>query len=70
MKLSLPLKNIETLLAYQQGIRGILRKVEIANCDDEMKENLKAVYELLYQLQLPENLHYDQHSSSDETEAL
>jgi len=70
MKLSLPLKNIETLLAYQQGIRGILRKVEIANCDDEMKENLKAVYELLYQLQLPENLHYDQHSSSDETGAL
>jgi len=51
MKLSLPLKNIETLLAYQHGIRGILRRIEIDSIDQELKENIKAVYELLYQLQ-------------------
>lgn len=64
MKLSLPLKNIETLLAYQRGIRGILRRIEIDHVDDELKENIKAVYELLFHLQLPENLHTDKPPSN------
>jgi len=51
LKVEFEISTIEELHSYEKGIRGILRKIEIANCDEELKENLKAVYELLSHLQ-------------------
>jgi hypothetical protein len=46
------IRGDEQLLRYEQGIRGILRKIEVGKCEPELIENIKAVYELLAQLQL------------------
>lgn len=46
----IPVGGIEKLMWYQQGIRGVLSKIEVGNCDPELMENIKAVYELLSQL--------------------
>lgn len=40
----------ENLTRYQDGLRGLLRKIEIEDCDPETKEDVKAVYELLTDL--------------------
>lgn len=43
----IPVAGLEKLLWYQDGISGLLGRIEIGNCDPELKENIKAVYELL-----------------------
>lgn len=43
----IPVAGFEKLIRYQEGIRGLLRRIEIGSCDPALKENIKAVYELL-----------------------
>ena len=49
--LKISLSGHEELHNYQKGIRGLLRRIEITNCDPDLKENIKAVYQLLSHLQ-------------------
>lgn len=51
----IPVKGIEKLASYERGIRGILKKIEVSNCDPELMENVKSMYELLGQLQKIKN---------------
>jgi hypothetical protein len=46
----IPIANMGELSKYQRGLLGVLRKVEVGNCDPRLKENLKSVYELLSHL--------------------
>lgn len=46
----IPIASHEKLIRYQNGVRGLLRKIEVENCDPETKEDIKAVYELLTHL--------------------
>lgn len=43
----IPVEDSDKLRWYTDGIRGLLRKIEVGNCDDELKESIKAVYDLL-----------------------
>ncbi|HTJ53221.1 MAG TPA: hypothetical protein VL443_27390 [Cyclobacteriaceae bacterium] len=63
LKVEIEISNIEELHSYQNGIRGILRTIEIASCNQELKENLKAVYQLLSHLQ-PEHALVSNNNSS------
>lgn len=55
MEITIPINGMDKLIQYEQGIRGLLRKVEVGNCDPELLENIKLVYELLSQLKLKRN---------------
>lgn len=50
LQIVIPITNMDELTKYQCGLLGILRKVEVGNCDPGLKENLKSVYELLSHL--------------------
>ncbi len=50
--ITIPVMGIEKLTSYERGIRGILKKIEVGKCEPELMENVKAVYELLTQLQM------------------
>lgn len=54
-RIVIPLSGMEELTKYQKGLMGILRKVEVGNCDPTMKENLNYVYELLSHLVTDKN---------------
>jgi hypothetical protein len=62
LRISIPISGIETLTNYQTGLLGLLRRIEIGNCDPELKEHIKAVYELLTQLRLNEDLLIQHHA--------
>jgi hypothetical protein len=66
LRVEIGISNIEELHSYQKGIRGVLRQIEIASCDEELRENLKAVYQLLSHLQpehaLVNNNNFSQHN--------
>lgn len=49
-RIVIPVLDLEELAKYQKGLMGVLNKVEVGNCDPELKENLKYVYELLSHL--------------------
>jgi len=49
-RIVIPIENMDELAKYQRGLLGVLRKVEVGNCDPRLKENLKSVYELLTHL--------------------
>lgn len=49
-RIVIPISDMEELANYQKGLMGVLRKVEVGNCDPVLKENLKYVYELLSHL--------------------
>jgi hypothetical protein len=55
MKIVIPISDMDELSKYQRGIMGILRKIEVGNCDPTMKEHLESVYELLSHLVLDES---------------
>lgn len=50
--LSIRISDRTEIVKYQEGLMGLLRKIEIGNCDPELKENIKAVYELLSHFQI------------------
>jgi len=43
----IPLQKVDDLLRYQRGILKVLGKIEIGDCNSDLKENLMAVYEIL-----------------------
>lgn len=47
LKIIIPVSSMDEVEKYHKGLLGILRKIEIDNCDPALKENLKSVYELL-----------------------
>lgn len=49
-RIIIPIADMDELSKYQRGLLGVLRKVEVGNCDPRLKENLKSVYELLSHL--------------------
>jgi hypothetical protein len=61
--LKISLSGHEELSNYEKAIRGLLRRIEVTNCDPDLKENLKAVYQLLSHLQ-PEHALVSSNNSS------
>lgn len=55
MKIVIPISDVQELSKYQRGIMGVLRKIEVGDCDPKMKEHLESVYELLSHLVLDES---------------
>lgn len=49
-RIVIPISDMEELSKYQNGLMGVLSKVEVGNCNPQLKENLKCVYELLSHL--------------------
>jgi hypothetical protein len=56
LQIKIPISSLEKLDEYQQGIRGLLSRIEIGGCDPELKENLKSVYELLSNLRADQSV--------------
>ena len=54
LKIIIPISGEDELARYRRGIMGVLRKIEVNNCDEALKENLKSVFELLSHL-VPDN---------------
>jgi hypothetical protein len=46
-RMVIPISSEDELTNYRKGIMALLRKVEIDDCDSELIENLKSVYDLL-----------------------
>ena len=55
IELTIPVAGIAELYNYQKGLLAILAEVEINDCDKELKENLKSVYQLLGHILLDHN---------------
>jgi hypothetical protein len=47
LKIIIPVSSMDEVEKYHKGLLGILRKIEVDNCDPTFRENLKSVYELL-----------------------
>jgi hypothetical protein len=65
--ITISVMGIEKLASYERGIRGVLRKIEVGKCEPELMENVKAVkavYELLEQLQMITNSTREEGSKS------
>ena len=43
----IPVQKVDDLQRYQKGILRLLGEIEIGDCNSDLKENLKAVYEIL-----------------------
>jgi predicted transcriptional regulator len=44
---TIPINDIAKLAEYEQGIRALLRRIEVGKCDPELMQHIKSVYELL-----------------------
>lgn len=55
IEIALPINGMDKLIQYEQAIRGLLRKIEVGNCDPKLVEDIKLVYELLTLLKLKQN---------------
>ena len=53
--ITIPINGVAKLTRYEQGIRALLRNVEVGNCDPELMEHVKSVYELLDRLKRGED---------------
>lgn len=49
-RIVIPISDMEELANYQNGLMGVLSKVEVDNCNPQLQENLNYVYELLSHL--------------------
>ncbi len=47
IRITIPNAKIDQVPRYYHGLRGILGKIEIGNCEPELMENLKVVFDLL-----------------------
>lgn len=47
LEIIIPGADESDLLRYRDGLLSILQEVIIENCDPDLRENLKAVYEIL-----------------------
>ncbi|MEM6831650.1 MAG: hypothetical protein AAGA66_13025 [Bacteroidota bacterium] len=55
LQVTIPVEGIQELYAYQKGLLGVLGEIQIAGCDEKLRENLKSVYQLLSHLLLDTN---------------
>lgn len=55
LKIIIPVSSMDEVEKYHKGLLGVLRKIEIDNCDPTLRENLKSVYELLSHLTIDED---------------
>jgi hypothetical protein len=61
--ITIPVNGIAKLIEYKQGIRALLRKIEVGNCDPELMQHVKSVYELLSRLESSHAFSPDQNST-------
>ncbi|MDN5215036.1 hypothetical protein QQ020_23345 [Fulvivirgaceae bacterium BMA12] len=47
LKITIPLLGIEELRDYQNGVLGVLRQIEIDDCNPELMGHVMSVYKLL-----------------------
>jgi len=38
---------LDQLIQYQKALLGILSEINVNNCDDSLKEDIKSIYQLL-----------------------
>jgi hypothetical protein len=50
LEINIPHKDFKDLDRYRKGLLRILAEVQIENCRQDFKEDLKAVYEILHHL--------------------
>lgn len=55
-KIVIPVSTQDEILRYQLGILGILSKIEVGKCTPDLKEDVKATYDLLKHMQTEDNL--------------
>lgn len=55
LEIKLPVNGIAELYSYQNGLLGILKEIQINECSNSLKENLKSVYKLLSHLLLDQD---------------
>ena len=54
LKITIPLLGIEELRDYQNGVLGVLRQIEIEDCNPELLGYIMSVYKLLGHIMLDE----------------
>ncbi|MBL6446349.1 hypothetical protein JMN32_08520 [Fulvivirga sp. 29W222] len=47
LKVIVPLESITELHSYQRGLLGVLAEIQIKECSETLKGNIKSVYKLL-----------------------
>lgn len=50
IRITIPNAKIGQISRYYRGLRGVLSKIELGDCEPELIENLKAVFDLLVHL--------------------
>lgn len=50
LKIIIPISDSEELFRYQRGLINLLSKVEIGDCNPEVRDDVKSVYRLLSHL--------------------
>ncbi|GAA0195484.1 hypothetical protein GCM10009122_59660 [Fulvivirga kasyanovii] len=55
LEIKIPVNGIAELYNYQNGLLGILKEIQINECSNSLKENLKSVYKLLSHLLLDQD---------------
>jgi hypothetical protein len=50
LEIIIPRANVKDLLRYRTGLLWILGEIKVEDCNQDRKENLKAVYEVLHHL--------------------
>ncbi|MEO9805261.1 MAG: hypothetical protein ABJF04_18530 [Reichenbachiella sp.] len=70
LEVNISVPGICELYDYQKGLLGILGEIQINDCDELLKENLKSVYKLLGHLLLDSNFLKQHESLLQEYKAL
>jgi hypothetical protein len=55
LRICIPVSNLRVIYKYHQSIINLLDKIEIDDCNPELRENLNAIYDLLSHLQPDED---------------
>jgi hypothetical protein len=55
-RIIIPISGTEDVFRYQRGVLGILGKIKMHTCGPALKEDVKAVFELLGHMLSAENL--------------
>lgn len=50
LTVTIPVAGVDELHKYQKGLLAVLSEINIDTCDEELKENIKTVYQLLNHL--------------------
>jgi hypothetical protein len=55
-KIVIPVSDVQEILRYQRGVLGLLRKIELDTCGPTLKDDVKAVFELLGHMLSADNM--------------